>query len=136
MEIENKKYKYHQKKEQIPKGCWIFVSGGVVPRWCQSKECDRFPDSTTTQRDHRTSRILERAEQIQIQIQTYLQSSLSHKTLQWTNPDDDLDVSFVEDDHDEKMRRGGCNYLVNRAECSGSDIHTADLSTGSVFYIR
>ena len=41
-------------------------------RWCQSKECDRFPDSTTTQRDHRTSRILERAEQIQIQIQTYL----------------------------------------------------------------
>ena len=71
VEMENKKYKYHQKKEQIPKGCRIFVSGGVVPRfWCQSKECDRFPDSTTTQRDHRTSRILERAEQIQ--IQTYL----------------------------------------------------------------
>ena len=72
VEMEKEKYKYHQKKEQIPKGCRIFVSGGVVPRRCQSKECDRFPDSTTTQRDHRTSRILERAEQIQIQIQTYL----------------------------------------------------------------
>ena len=28
---EKEKYKYHQKKEQIPKGCRIFVSGGVVP---------------------------------------------------------------------------------------------------------
>ena len=50
--------------------------------------------------------------------------------------DDDIDVTFVEDDYDDKMRTGGCNYLVNRAECSGSDNHTADLSTGSVFYIR
>ena len=36
----------------------------------------------------------------------------------------------------DKMRTGGCNNLVNRAECSGSDNHTADLATGSVFYIR
>ena len=87
-------------------------------------------------RTHRTFQILERAGQIQIQIQTYLQSSLSHKKLQLKNPDNNIDNTFVEDDYDDKMRTGGCNYLVNRAECSGSDNHTADLATGSVFYIR
>ena len=74
VEMEKEKYKYHQKKrantQRLSNLCQRRCCSTL--RWCQSKECDRFPDSTTTQRDHRTSRILERAEQIQIQIQTYL----------------------------------------------------------------
>ena len=136
VEMEDKKYKYHQKKSKYPKVVGslsaevLFHDVGARARNATVSQIPRQLNATTAPLGYWNA-LSKYKYKYKLICSRHLTKSYNER-IQMAY----IDVTFVEGDYDDKMRTGGCNYLVNRAECSGSDNHTADLSTGSVFYIR